>query len=442
MKLEKLKFLLVFTFGLLIIRPLFANHCAERLVAIVDPYSTGALLPDAFRRRGWSSIAVKAVSDPGATYGKSFRTQDFAKVFDVEAEGFEAVASRLKALGVSGVIAGAETGVEVADRLNAVLSLPGHDVRLAAARREKDTQQYALGALGIPTKTFRHIEEALVQARAWGDFDAGRPLVIKPARAAGGNGVTFVRNEEELRTAIERILGTTNILNEPNDRFILQRFVDGPEFAVNVVSIRGEHFVTDIWRYKREELAGAGSGYLYDTLLPFEGDPQNALRAYVPKVAAALGIYNGASHFEIKMTSFGPQLIEVAARPCGGGLPVTAQRVSSSDPIAAITNTVCGMPESQSTESMFGYSLRQNAVVVFLSSTGSGRPVSHRLSAEIKKLPGVVDLHWFVSEGEIPSRTTDAGTMIGKVILIGSNAAELERTAETLMRMQKDGGWE
>ena len=91
---------------------------------------------------------------------------------------------------------------------------------------------------------------------------------------------------------------------------------------------------------------------------------------------------------------------------------------------------------------MFGYSLRQNAVVVFLSSTGSGRPVSHRLSAEIKKLPGVVDLHWFVSEGEIPSRTTDAGTMIGKVILIGSNAAELERTAETLMRMQKDGGWE
>ena len=101
-------------------------------VAIVDAYSSGALLAPAFAKQGHECVAVHSRREIPELFRSSFVPDDFATVMDAE-QGAEATAAELARLDVRHVLAGSEPGVELADELCEQLGLAANGTRAPRA---------------------------------------------------------------------------------------------------------------------------------------------------------------------------------------------------------------------------------------------------------------------------------------------------------------------
>jgi len=108
---------------------------------------------------------------------------------------------------------------------------------------------------------------------------------------------------------------------ERNARALIQECAAGREFAVNTVSREGRHVLSDLWEYRK--IATPGGAPLYDRTMLVRDltDEHQAVIGYARKVLDALGIRFGPAHVEVMLTEDGPVLIEIGARPMGGGFP-------------------------------------------------------------------------------------------------------------------------
>lgn len=290
-----------------------------RTVAIVDPVSTGAHLAREFLARGWTPVAVLSSSRLPDFYTRTLRSDDFVAVIDEEGD-VDAIVKQLGAYSVEAVVAGAEPAVELADTLAERLGLPGNDPGRSACRRDKHEMARAVRERGLPapmTQVFTTAEDIL----AWADAEAGWPLVVKPRRSAGSDGVFFCASADDVRAAARALLGKTSRLGEVNDGVCVQPLLTGQQYFVNTVSQDGRHYVGEIWKDTRRRLPG--HSLVYDTadLLPFDGDVQRELVSRTGEILDALGVRWGPAHSEFVWTDAGPVLIEVGARMEGTIVP-------------------------------------------------------------------------------------------------------------------------
>ena len=287
-------------------------------VAIVDAYSSGALLAPAFSKQGHECVAVHSRREIPELFRSSFVPDDFVTVMDAE-RGAEATAAELAGLDVRHVLAGSEPGVELADELCEQLGLAANGIEHRAARRDKYLMGEAVRSRGLRTPAQFHSPE-LDELLGWAR-DRGRwPVVAKPLRSVASDAVAVCTTDAELGQAHGAIAGRTNVLGDVNESILVQEFVEGPEYVVDTVSYAGHHRVAAFWCYHRPP-AGLGVGVFYDAieLLPYEGEHQQALFAYAVEVLEALGIRYGPAHTElIWANGEGPVLVETGARLSAG----------------------------------------------------------------------------------------------------------------------------
>ena len=217
------------------------------------------------------------------------------------------------------ILAGRESAVELADFLAYKLCLPGNDYLLSHARRDKYVMHNKLISNGIPgikgivvsNKDFSHVIQ-----------DFSFPVVAKPVRGTASENVTLCHNLEDLEVVFDKIVSRKNFLGEMSREILVQEFIEGDEYAINMVSCQGIHGLSDIWSYSKR--LSKCKSFNYDKVrLVEEIDPvmQEAI-AYVKNVLDQLGVVQGPSHTEIKITNSGPILIECASRPMGGNFPL------------------------------------------------------------------------------------------------------------------------
>mmetsp|Transcript_25778 Transcript_25778/g.74566 ORF Transcript_25778/g.74566 Transcript_25778/m.74566 type:complete len:260 (+) Transcript_25778:57-836(+) len=131
-----------------------ASTQQQRCVAIVDPISTGACVAVEATKRGyavvavWSAVVTKDLRNMVPEHAKGLRYH--AQVD--EGESIEATTQLLRKAAaphkVDAVICGAETGVELADRLSQRSGLASNGTELGN-RRDKHTQQQAVREAGM-----------------------------------------------------------------------------------------------------------------------------------------------------------------------------------------------------------------------------------------------------------------------------------------------------
>ena len=100
---------------------------------------------------------------------------------------------------------------------------------------------------------------------------------------------------------------------------LVQEYLEGQEYVVDMVSRDGVHKVVAIWAYDRRPVNGAGFVCFGQRPLTVDDSPEEvaALIAYQKKVVDALGIKHGPTHGEVKWFKGEPVLVEVGAR-CHG----------------------------------------------------------------------------------------------------------------------------
>jgi hypothetical protein len=249
-------------------------------------------------------------------------------VMHVGEKPIEETVAELRAFPVTilAVLAGAETGVELADRLSEAMDVRTNGSLQSDARRNK----YVMGETVRKSGT-RAVEQK--RATKWVEVEdflkrwqppveeegsPFRPVVVKPMESAGSDDIFLCSSLEAVRSGFGAIMGKVNALGQVNEGVLVQEFLDGPEYVVDSVSKNGERKVACVWEYDKRAVNDANFVYFGMRCVSPEEPVFAVVVEYQAKILSALGIKNGPGHAEIKMTGHGPCLVEVGSR-CHGG---------------------------------------------------------------------------------------------------------------------------
>jgi hypothetical protein len=234
---------------------------------------------------------------------------------------------------VEHVIAGSEPGVELTDHLATRWKCPTRNVdALAASRRHKIAMQRRVKQVGLHTATSIEIRSSAEAKSAISSGLLSLPVVVKPPKSAGTDGVSICHNLQEMELSIEQLLNQYDRFHNLNDALLLQEFLYGEEYCVSAISAGGKHYFTDVWRYRKRSVSNTRV-YECDELLDPAAEQSVTALEYSNSVLCAVGIRWGPSHTELMLTSNGPRLIEVAARLQGGVHPGALTDALGCDPI-------------------------------------------------------------------------------------------------------------
>ncbi|ASS74134.1 hypothetical protein CIG75_03440 [Tumebacillus algifaecis] len=198
--------------------------------------------------------------------------------------------------------------------------LPGNPPEAMRTARNKSLTRQALDQAGVGQPRFAIVkgQSDLEQALA----SVPVPCVVKPADDSGSNDVLLCNTLEEVEQHTLKILAvTTNMRGQATAQTVLiEEYVDAPEYSVEMFTWEGKTTCIGI---TEKSLTGfpyfVESRHIFPAKLAPEVEAE--IRATVSKALAAVGVKNGATHTELKLTEEGAKIIEINARLAGGMIP-------------------------------------------------------------------------------------------------------------------------
>jgi biotin carboxylase len=248
---------------------------------------------------------------------------------------------------VDGVLTWMESCVEAAAAVSAALGLPGHPPGAARASRDKHLMRTRWAQRGVASAASRLVTDLDSARRA--AYAIGFPVVVKPRALAGSVGVVLARDEEELERAFDVAGGAELDRYETVVKGVLvEEYLDGPEVSVESIVHAGRVHAVAVTQKRTglppgfEELGHVvgASPLLCD----------ETLRRLLVDAHAALGLRDGATHAEVRLTAQGPRLVEIAARLAGDLIPKLVRHATGVDlGLAAAAVATGAAPDVRST---------------------------------------------------------------------------------------------
>ncbi|WP_086844165.1 ATP-grasp domain-containing protein [Amycolatopsis kentuckyensis] len=274
----------------------------------------------------------------------------------------------------------------------------------------------------------------------------GLPAIVKPVNGAGSNLVRTVFTVAELAAAYEllaarlpesadpryhRPLGTL----DPAATFLVEGFLDGPEYAVDVLIRDGvaepvEVLDKPLIDERKFELA------LSCPPAGLTGERTALITAAASSAVLALGLDNTVAHVEvIDDKRRGPTIVEVnAGRPAGSIMPLLAKLRTGIDVFAELTALALGAPPPAREPAKLPIPL----AMLILYASGSGTLRSIGGLDEVAALPEVVDVVTTVSPGQV--LTDEQETYAVNLVVAGfadhDDLAALHAEASKLIRLE------
>jgi biotin carboxylase len=288
-------------------------------VGVVDPFSTGAIIASLLYDQGYKVVAIYSANLEQLGNLQNLVPLGLKLTFE-SVLGFSNVEDMLKSLKalaapMVAILAGAETGVELADQLSERMGLVTNGTALSEARRNKFVMGETIRAAGI-----RAVKQ--LRATTWGEIDVWikewNPLpfkvIVKPMDSAGSDDVTLCQSYTDVQNAFGNIMGKVNGLGLVNKAVLVQEYLEGQEYVVDMVSREGEHKVAAIWAYDRRPANGAHFVCFGQRLLTADDPLCPELVAYMKKVVTALGIRY--VHMCLHVCTYGGRSVHVSTCVC------------------------------------------------------------------------------------------------------------------------------
>jgi biotin carboxylase len=300
------------------------------------------------------------------------------------------------------------------------LGLPGIPVEAALDASDKERMRRRFTAAGVPSPAF------CILCEPPGDDFAPPfhyPVVVKPVDNMGARGCRLVRSPKELRAAAEDALRYSR-----SSRAIVEEYLDGPEFSVDALVYRGEI-----------SICGLAERHIFyppffvemGHTMPAEITPETA-RIVLDTFCAgvrALGIENGAAKGDIKYTTKGAFVGEIAARLSGGYMSGWTYPYSSGvEPIRGAVLIAAGMPPDI-IPPLRSWTSAERA---FISIPGTVRAIRGVSAAE--KRWGIKDVFLRVHEGDNVLFPVNNVEKCGNVISAAPDRFEAVKAAEDASR--------
>jgi hypothetical protein len=387
------------------------------VVVLVDAYTSAKYLPPQFRALGADLVHVQSTfplmsSMPAPDLGVYQHT--------LVHRDMDTTVAELARLAPACVLAGQEPGVELADALSERLGLVTNGTAGSEARRDKYAMTEALRTAGL------HCADQLRSGDPETLVDwAGRngfPVVVKPLKSAAGDHVYICRTPDEVRAAAKSVLDSDTIYCEANREALVQSFLAGTEYVVDMVSYDGRRYVCGVWEYQRRMLPSGRNIYDRDRLLAADEDPAPALISYVDEALDVLGVRYGPSHAEVMMTPQGPALVEVGARIAGNMHPGFHDRCAGGN--QATLTALAYLRPGDFADRYAGRRYRKLAEAVCYTTatslSGVVEAVDDTVVAEIRALDAVYGLDLKLGPGDPIRPTVDLYSSTMRIFLTAS----------------------
>ena len=138
------------------------------------------------------------------------------------------------------------------------------------------------------------------------------PLIVKPTDRSGSLAVTKVTKEEDLEPAVRKAL-EVSLAHEA----LIEEFIEGREISVEMISYRGIHYALQI-----TDKVTTGAPHFVELAHHQPSDLPAEMQARIFDITRraldALGITNGASHSEYKITDSGRIVVMEIGGRMGG----------------------------------------------------------------------------------------------------------------------------
>merc|ERR1712151_727379 len=341
-----------------------------------------------------------------------------------------------------GVIVGGETGVILADELSEAFNLRTNGTA-CKGRRNKSEQQKLVKAAGLrSTREASGTVLADVQ-----DFLKAEPMpcIVKPTESCGSDGVKKCRSIEEAEAHFELLMRSQKKAGSQDGAVICQEFLAGKEYVVDHVSRSGVHKTVMVWVYDKRPTNGGD--FVYYGMIPVDSasDEAKVLISYTRAVLDALKLDNGPTHGEIMMTEDGPCLVEMNCRSHGwdGSWVPLARALTGgyAQPEVALDSHIneqafCEIPDVMPSP------FRAAGQTLLLVSNFAGTVKSTPGYERMRKMASFVALQTGVKVGSQVGLTVDLFSAVGVLVLVNSDAEQLEADIAEVREMEKMGLFE
>lgn len=387
--------------------------------------------------RALSADRPIVLADPAPPAWASPYVRDELRIDLADSEAsMEALTQVAKEEAVGGVCTYLDDHVELAAQIAVALGLPGNSPASVANCRDKARARALWEEYGVPSARSFPVDDqqaAVEHARL-----IGYPVVVKPQAPAGGAGVRRADSDAEVRDAYQRAVQRS----EPRLRagaasgVLVEEYLDGEEVGVEaVVEGSAVHLVAVTRTQLVNEPQFLTRGHTVNPRDPLLHDP--IMIPTVAEAVQALGLDRGVLHVDLRITSRGPALVDVNARPGGDLIPLLVQLATGVDVMAAAADLAVGAAPNLTV------TRQQCAAVAFLYPASRGRVTAQTATASLRERPWLERLVWSRHLGEIvsaPPRAT-IDDRLAHLVVIGETPSDCQdRLIEALAHVSSRVG--
>ncbi len=245
--------------------------------------------------------------------------------------------------------------------------------------------------------------------------ELGFRAVVKPPVGAGKDGVCAIADPGDVPAAWRHASSMAN------GRVLVEEWVRGPEFSVELRSVNGEHDVLAVTEKCLSSLPHfVETGHTIPARINEE--LAGALGAEAIRAVAAIGHRTGPSNVEFVQTEDGPAVIEINRRMAGDRIFELLVLATGRDPMRETLLDALGAPPEHRAVP------RRGAAIRFLSAPYAGP--APELREDVVKSPELVRVHYSAKPGEVigPPKTNDE--RIGYVVTVAETADQAAHAAD------------
>ena len=333
-----------------------------------------------------------------------------------------------------GVLTFSESAVIAVAALAHALDLPGIGVEAAVTSRNKLLMKQAYARAQVPCAQFR-LAPSLADAQA-AVAEFGYPVILKPVLGTASNFVFRVDDEAELAQRYEQAAAGLSrepgLLREADGidigpvGLLVESFLDGRECLIEALAWDDEVYLGSIV----DRVTVEGDTFdddVHHAPTTLSAEQVAEVHRVVTAAAHAQGLRHSAMHAEIRFHEGRPHVLEIAARPGGGGLDYMARISGGYCPIRAVMSVARGQRPEVAHYSPTGV---HTAAMCLISQAGTIESVT--VPAEVANSPHVFFLKITAQPGSVILRPPDGNSILGFLGARGGSFDEAMDTATDL----------
>jgi biotin carboxylase len=399
-----------------------------KTVAFVEPSFYGVSFARVAFEQGHKVISIVSSTDNPRKYGYEGIYHDLI-VADIRDEEslYQAIMQSPYANQLDALIPATDYASHLTAKVGERLGLRGVPYEAALRSRNKDLARLAYAEHDVPSAKFKKVrtyEEAAAAAE-----EIGYPVVLKPTNCASSQNVFFINDEGHLQEAMETILDfkITYMDFKVREDYLIEEYLDGPEFSVELFVREGEAIFSAVTEKITTPLP-----YFVEIshTLPspsYTEHEREIVRTAVDALGA-IGITDGPSHVEVKLTSHGPRIIEVNGRPGG-------DNISSDLLVQAFGVDIFEATVNYYLDNPIDISMKHHraASIAYLTADQDG--IYERIEGleKIEQHDNVIRSQFSVAPGDGVTVAKSSDDRLGYIITVGETPQEAKELAISLI---------